>query len=289
MTEGTTLHEIFDLYELPTGRRAYAYGLMLDAAKKKDDGVLVALLNEAIAKNEKCRLTEKAWDASQSTVTSSAESARLRELDSRVDKGVTRIRDVVVDQLEALDEDEDAAATSRLRLFMDTHFPKGAQAYTKIANEEEYQLVTKLVADIRAGDADVVEMLALELVLKPLDKVLPKYKAAIDESNARKGVTWKDVQLARSVAHEVMLGLVGLLVGRHWSAADVKLRQEVLSPILSQNAKLREAYRARRDVRDVDPSTGVELLPVLVSTASAPATVPAASPAPAGDPDAPTD
>ncbi len=258
MTDGTTLQGLFDLYDLPTGRRAYAYGVMLDGAKKRDDGVMVALLTEAVAANEKARATEKAWDTTQSTATTNVSGTRVRLIDARIDKTVTRLRDAAADQLEALDPDEEE---ERMLLtdFLDTHFPKGAQAYTKIGYEEEFQAVTKLMSDIRSGSVAVVQMLGLELMLKQLDKLMPKYKAAIDESNEVAGTTWKDVTLSRDVAQEAMLAVVGFVASRHWKAEDIKTRQMILGPIFAQNTKVGDAFRQRREIPDVDPSTGVEV------------------------------
>jgi hypothetical protein len=264
--------QMFDLYVLPTGRRAFALRGVIAAAKGGGHKELEKAARALLTREGQVAAMEAAW-ATAAVTNKTVESAELRELDADLDRMVTGVRTTGETRLRALPRTLRKSHGPAIQAFLLKYFPNGAQAITNQSYPEEYESVLALVKSMRTEDAAMVTTLGLTPYLDDIEAVLPAYLEAIKASGKTPtAVAYKSLQAGRAEAHEGYCVLVAKIVAGVEVAAA---RAALLEPIVAQEEAMRAYYARRAVVQDVDSTTGEPVV-----TPSAPAT-------PATPPDGP--
>jgi hypothetical protein len=258
--------QMFDLYVLPTGRRAFALRGVIDAAKDGGHKDLEKAARALLTREGQVAAMEAAW-ATAAVTNKAVESAELRELDADVDRLVTGVRTTGEARLRALPRALRKARGPAIQAFLSKYYPNGAQAITNQSYPEEYEAVLAMVKSMRAHDAALVGALGLAPYLDDLEAVLPAYLAAIKASGkTATAVAYKELLASRAEAHEAYCLLVAkVLVGVEATAA----RDALLEPVVAQQEAMRAYYSRRAVVQDVDGETGEPVVTPSVPAAPA--------------------
>lgn len=263
--------ELFTLYVLPTGRRAFALRGVIEAAKAGGHKELERAARALLTREGQVAAREAAW-ASAAASNKSAESAELRELDADLDRMVSGSRDTAEARLRALPRGLRKSRGAAIQAFLIKYFPNGAQPITNQSYPEEYESVSAMVKSMRTHDGALVSALGLTTVLDDIDAVLPAYLAAIKAAGkTSSALAYKELQASRAEAHEGYCVLVAKIVA---SVDAAGARAALLEPIAEQEAAMRAFYTRRAAVQDVDSETGEPV----VAAPSAPAAPEASAP-----------
>lgn len=255
--------QMFDLYVLPTGRRAFALRGLIEVAKDGGHKDLEKAARALLTREGQVAAMEAGW-ATAAVTNKVVESAELRELDADLDRMVTGVRTTGETRLRALPRARKSDGPA-IQAFLSKYFPNGAQAITNQSYPEEYESVLALVKSMRSQDGALVTTLGLTPYLDDIEAVLPAYLAAIKASGKTPtAVAYKELQASRTEAHEGYCLLVAKILA---GVEQVVARAALLEPILTQEAAMRAFYARRAVVQDVDGETGET-----VATPSVPAT-----------------
>lgn len=162
--------------------------------------------------------------------------------------------------VDAADEaDEEAIEEAEIRAdaqeILKDHFAQGAAGITALRYEDQLVQMKRLVATLKLPKyARLVEKLGFGLYVRRLERLLPRYEAALGQVGTR-AVTFDQVTNARTTTHQRFAAVVGALLGPR----DAHSRATLLAPVALQQRLMSEARAARRPVRDVDPTSGEEI------------------------------
>ncbi len=181
-------------------------------------------------------------------------------VDNLVDHCIAGIESYLELQWRVYQGEPRAAAAERLRAEL---LPQGIAAITKLPYTEQHAQVNTMLE--RADDADLADDVAalpeMRSLLERVRTVNGDYGAIL--SNVVSRASSAERRGAQQSCQELLSATAGLIIGHYAlhepdNTAD---RDHLLEPILHQNAALGAARRQRRQPRDVDPDTGVELPP----------------------------
>lgn len=259
----TSLSSIFDLYVFPTGRRLFALTQVMQRAKAAGHADLVKHCNAALVEDRKCLDLERRWGGAVAEakgkvapVADPNESPAAHKLDPIVDRTLVAIRDHAETQRAGAPEDDPIHLT--VSKFLKTLFPTGVQDVTSLAFVLELAAVDDILAKLRSKElTPVVEELGLTRLVNRLADVNEQYRAALHAPEPET-LAFGDVRAARVQGQERLLQTVAIVLGKHYKLTpeDIAAREDLLGPILEQNAAIAAAMRSRNVVQDVNPSTG---------------------------------
>jgi hypothetical protein len=281
----TALSLVINLYVFPTGRRLYALRQVTKRAKEAGHADLVKHCNAAIAADRDCLVLERRWAGAVALDKGKAQRApdpnatpAAHKVDAMVDRTLTAIRDHADNQRAGVEQDDPIYST--VASFLAEVFPSGVSAVTGLPFVEEVEVVDSIVTMLFSEKlAPVVEELGLGRLAKRLADLAKKYRAAI-EAPAPATLLFGEVRAARKQGQERLLETVAIILGKHHASTpeEAAARENLLGPIMEQNAAIGESLRNRVPVPDVNPSTGE---PDPSATAPVPDPEPAAEPKPA--------
>lgn len=251
------MEELFNVYELQTGRRTFALQGVLRVAKEEDDQRLIAHVSTALEHEGRVAQMESDW-LKQKTVNVGARSP-ASALDVQVDRALGGIG-VSLDRM-ALDFAGDNLGKLAAEV-RDRVLPGGAGAITSLAYENELSQARVALQRLKEVAPADLSRLGLSAYVTRLDELLPQFEAALQQTSQRT-VTWDELREARAQGQRALLSTIAMIVGRHplFSDQDVAQRNRWLAPILEQSERVRQARASRRPPSDVDPKTGEDLPP----------------------------
>lgn len=246
--------ELFALYVLPTGRRSFALRGVAELAQAAGQAAIEAQAKALLEQESSLGALEASWATSSASSAKSDVGAEVRDIDADIDRMVSGLRDTAETRLRSLPRGLRKSRGAAIQAFLLKYFPNGAQAITNQSYAEEYEAVLAMVKALREDDAEMVELLGLEPILKDVEAVLPTYLAAIKASSkSPAAVTFKDLVARRAEAHESYCLLVAQILAGVEGAAE---RAKLLQPVLEQQGAMRSYYGRRASVQDVDAETG---------------------------------
>lgn len=170
----------------------------------------------------------------------------------------------------------------RARKLLHAAFPEGVTAVIHRPFAEQVVIVDKMIAKIKAGHSDTIELLGLGRLLDTLVEENQAYRAAQHAERDRE-VEYAKVLESRARTQEMLLEVIVMIMGRYPLTTDahVAAREALLGPVIEQNEAIGMSLRSRRGTPDdVDPDTGETIVEPPPAAPPAPATDAASAPTP---------
>lgn len=247
------LQDLLNLYVFSTGRRLFALKQVHKLAKERDLGAIEAQVAKAIKHDKKTRSLELRW-AKQGAP--SPEQGEAPRVDALVDRALTALRDAA--QAHADGAEPGDKVIKMVNDFLAELMPAGLHEVTHLSYVDELSAVEQMVEKLKGKLAPRVAELSLKPFVDRLEKLLPRYEAALKRPKDR--LDFGDVRAARAQGQDLLLQAVVMILGTFPtnSPAHAEGRSALLTPILEQNEAIRQYMRGRRggSVTDVDPETG---------------------------------
>ena len=191
-------------------------------------------------------------------------------LDHRIDKVLGSIFDRLKGNLEVLEPNDPAVASSELIIAQ--AFPDGVKPITTLPFEEQLAHNTA-IAERFEGDLkqDVIEA-DIGRFAKRLSSLNAAFRSELDKPETKE-IDFGALEAAREQGNLNIRTLVAVILSEYrdkageaaenGEAAEVgeadKVGEALLKPILDQCERIRQARKGRRPIQDVDPDTGEEL------------------------------
>lgn len=238
------------LNRLSTGRWVFTLRQIRDAAAGLGDTSLLSQVEEAMTQARQAYELDGQWAVQKRSVTGSS----MPELDNRVDRTLTGLRDGALAQASGASPDDEIV--QRVERFLAAVFPSGLFAVTSLPFVEEAVAVEDIVRKLQNELAPMVAELGLTRQAARLAALSAPYREAL----AAPGIPlrFNTVEEARAVAHAKLLQIVAVVLGRYNqdTPEHEAAREALLGPVMVQQEAVRAYVRLRRAVRDVDPETG---------------------------------
>ena len=250
---GSSLRDLIKLYIFPLGRTEYAllalaklfYALGLN--DMGDDCTVKAEFNQAT------RLL--IWELQ--TAKNYESNPLLSKIEPRIDRTVGAIHRAAKEAIDTI-EGEVAEEATRFKL---EFFPKGVFEITSQSWPEQARTVAALINKLKDEKwIGTVEKLGAMMYLNQLESLNNQFLEEME--NVKKAdVTANQIRARKKEGQENLLEVVAKILGLFpRSNEDAVERAKLMAPIIEQNDAIREYYRMRRRVRDLDPDTGEEIL-----------------------------
>jgi hypothetical protein len=259
----TTLAGLIRLRQFPTGRRLFAFYRVLEVANKQNATVIVTLAQSAISADEDTVKLEQRWAQIRRSGNTSAKQVKaqnaLQVMDVRLDRALTGLRNGAESTIRGAGDDE-KALIEQVEYFLNEILPNGVAAVTSKSYPEESVAVKGIVARLVGDLAPTVTTLGLTLNVNRLVALSAEYEDALA---AVETIEFGKVKAARELGQDYLLRLTAKIMGTYDepTGPQADVRAALLAPILKQDEAIGEHIRARRNVPDVDPSTGEEQAP----------------------------
>ncbi|MCA9525937.1 MAG: hypothetical protein KC549_06525 [Myxococcales bacterium] len=280
---------LINVHVLPPGRVAFATAEVMTTLKSAGDADLRSLAQRVHQDAMEAYNLERAWLAARR-----GEEGFLRAVqkaDSVADARLSGLHGQLESLRHLLDSPEAQEGIERVEKVI---FPEGPLALinAEVGDQVRRALAALAVLEERFHD-DLVR-------LKLVDHVRTAREAHVELDKALKlgtsGKGYETVIVKRSELQTSLRVLLATVVSRFpgWHGGDREMQHKVLGPILDQDDQVGSYLRRLVPVRDIDPSTGQELAPLVdegAATASR-SRIPSirrddAAPAPGEDPERP--
>jgi hypothetical protein len=254
------LDDFIRLYQLPSGRAAYAARQALAAAQGLGDTdaaarAEVSLLQASVTRDLELRHRKAAVQPLY--------GPRAPELDAQLDRALSAMDTAISARLAIATgpDDADPAAVAAARLQREL-LPRGVSHVTSLSYVEEHESVTLLVKRLTSGgDASAdAATLGLEPFIQRIQAVNAELGAELSKAAPPSTPTWDTIRAERAKLQAGLLSLVATVLGRYAGddAQSSTARDAILGPIWAQQQALAALFRSKRGVRDIDPTTGDE-------------------------------
>ncbi len=240
------------LYQLPTGRRAFAHRQVLKRATERGLDALVAHVTAAHTHDhETLRLERQRLGTSRGAYT-----AETHKLDTLVDRCVVGLKSYLDSQQQSFlpPHPRYQAAEALLQAL----FPTGASDIVRLSYAQEYEAVSSLLKGLDSDELKPhVEALPdLSFLIANLRETNAEYGASL--SSGPNGPSGDELRVARDRGHELLAWTVVLIAAQYTASNDSDEVTHLLQPIMQQNEAMRLARQRRRQPLDVNPDTGDE-------------------------------
>jgi hypothetical protein len=253
----TDIIQFFSLPRFSTGRRIFACGQVLDAARRQENAeLLIDLIERSTAQDRATLALEARWREQRAN--RSRARGRAVELDNEIDRllgGMFTTVSVLVGALRTGDR------ASEGRAFLRSFFPEGAGSITNMRFEDQLAVMEEMLTRLAAMSAEQIDRLNIGFYVEELRRLVPEFERELRE-HTREDLRFDVVRAARQEGHENMLLLLATIyatrAGR--DEADTRARRELIGPIIEQAERIRARRRTRPSGHDVevDPETGEE-------------------------------
>jgi hypothetical protein len=256
------LNNLFNLYELPAGRRVHALRRL--HAIVKDDPNLTDLATQVASAMDTSTNTldlRTRWAESKNEKTTyPAEVLVLNQEHDQIFASLERICTGMAQGM--LPSSPQAIAATRL---LSSVFALGLAPLTQKDFVEQRETTNVWLKRFDSEFSQDLATLGVVPMISRLRTVNDSLGKLIDQSRAKSGVAWDTVQQSDTAGQQQLLQVVAAIVGRFSGRhpGDNDKRAALLEPILEQNEKVADMYRKRARVTDVDPETGKETEPVV--------------------------
>lgn len=247
------LGSLIQLHVFPTGRRLWAMRQLQQRAADRGCSDLAAHAARAVEHDLVTRQLDARWAARQ--LAPRQHEDPVHRVDAVVDRTLLALRDAA-ESYAAVARPGDGTA-DKVAALLRAIFPMGAAAVTSMTYADELKAVDGIVALLRGELAPLVAELGLARHADRLHELAAEYRDAL--AGPRPEVLdFGLVRAARARGQEMLLEAVAMVLGLHPGSgpADLEGRAALLTPVLEQDEAIRQYFRARRMVEDVDPETG---------------------------------
>ncbi len=248
-----SLGSLIHLHVFPTGRRLWAMHQLKERAAERGLSDLAAHADRAVEHDRWTRDLDARWAARQLQQGQGEDPAQ--RVDVLVDRTLLALRDAAECQA-AVARPGDGTA-EKVKVFLRELFPMGVAAVASMTYGEELAAVESIVGKLRGGLAPLVAELGVGRHAERLAELVGEYRGALAGPRGEP-LDFGQVRAARARGQELLLQAVAMILGRCplSTPEHLALRTALLGPVLEQNEAIRQYFRARRMVEDVDPDTG---------------------------------
>ena len=248
-----SLGSLLQLNVFPTGRRLWAMRQLHHRAAERGFPELAAHAARAIEHDHITRQLDARWAARQHGPGQGEDP--VQRVDAVLDRTLLALRDAAESQV-AVARPADGTA-EKVATLLRALFPMGVAAVASMTYTDELTAVEAIIARLRGDLAPLVADLALDRHAARLAELCAEYRAALAGPRPEP-LDFGQVRAARARGQEMLLTAIALVLGRHPGngPSDLEGRAALLAPVLEQDEIIRQYFRARRMVEDVDPDTG---------------------------------
>ncbi|HAA55316.1 MAG TPA: hypothetical protein DCE42_11205 [Myxococcales bacterium] len=249
----TSLGSILDLYQFTSGRRLFAYFGVQKQARihKLTSPALDAHITLAIKHDHNTRKLERKWRTQKGSKT----TVDLRPLDYSLDRSVTSISRHCENFTHAMDPGHPLYILAA-EITTD-FFPEGPGAITQLEYEEEISTVDEMIEALNTPKyQEHVQKLHLTPLLDNTKKRSEALHQALQKNNGPE-ITFGDVKAARAKGQQLLEQMIAIIIGTYYNnESHTKPRQQLLEPVMKQQARIADLMKRHRPVNDVNPETG---------------------------------
>jgi hypothetical protein len=254
----TDTPELVSYYRSTPGRRAFASSQVV-AAAGTDYPEVAALAKDAHTHDEGVIVTQRKWLQSREDAAGAESNAEVVAAERSCDRIVGSLFRVL-QELSTLSSPRGGAAKRVLRAY----FSGGAEAITGLSFAEEATTIGVMLTGLAGPDAAHradVETAGVDDYITELATAHARFDAALRGQKAQRVITWDEVRTQDKAGQTLFADLIVAILYFTRGPDKAADRQRLLHPIEVQNEALRELYRTRRNVADVDPNTGEDVAP----------------------------
>ena len=250
------LSDFISVYRLTSGRAAYALRQSLAAAQELNLVALAGPIERALATALRCRALELSYKRPESAP---LHGQGANVADAELDRAWSRLASTLANTAELFGAaTPEGIAGARL---LERIFPEGVAAITSLPYVEEQESSRLMVGRLRAAPlASDVATLHLEPAVARLSALTDQLGEALQAKQRVDIPKWEEVRAARLELHQSVLRMVARICGSlpEADATSTSHRTALLAPLLEQQERMVQRYRARLGATDIDPSTGEE-------------------------------
>jgi hypothetical protein len=252
MSTRAAFSAIFQLLQLPAGRRAFALSRMAEAAEALGDAALSARARDAARLDREQLALEHAWRLQRAGLTGGADP-ELTALDRQIDAALADLHDLI--EVHARGRLPERAAAARVLLTR--AFEVSVGQHSQLPWTEQSERTELLLEVLASGEpAEAVDKLGLRPLVDELRALQAAFAARLGARPAP-ALAWERVVEGRAAGHARYLRAVAAAIA---GQDDPDALHRLLAPALQQEAELRAWRRGRRNepAPDVDPDSGAE-------------------------------
>lgn len=245
-----SLADWISTYQTPTGRRELAQRQIATLAKAEGWNELAQHCRQAVSHEQKFRAQRRVLAGRQNQPST---NPRFAELDPVIDRTVGAIYRIASEAMTSFDRGE---MFERAKDLVERLFPAGAAGITRLAYPEQAAEVKALVDALQGPFKESAAMLGVLPYVTQLATLNREFtNLLLDAPKAE--ATQEEVRALDTAGQRMLLQTIAMVLGRYCkdSTEHTSRRLALLQPIVSQNEALRQFFRARRAVSDVDPET----------------------------------
>lgn len=251
------LTEFVNVLRLPAGRASFALAKMLTILNAS--GVITTHLQDRIveaqaAARETSHCDLRWMHARTKNSTARGDSVAVdRRIDQTVNAIVKRLNSESVGN-------DDVPEVIAAKFLLEHLFPAGIKAVTQQAFDLQLDTVDTILERFEVTHAAEVQTLNLHRLVHDLRVLNEQFRVELDSDNGRT-MTWGDVLAQRAVHHQALCEVIvaTLYELREPTPENITLLAALFAPLRAQQEIIREAYRLKRRLRDVNPASGEEL------------------------------
>ena len=249
------IYSLINISTLTTGRRLYALRLLQEIATPYGNEALDNLIAAAIAHEIKTSGMEQQWSQSKKVSTA---RGRSFELDSKIDALLGALFAILTHNATVLDAGDAVAIASKeiiSRLFVE-----GVHPIIVLPFEEQLMMNTELLKRLNGDLADAADKAGVKNYVDKLVEHNTEFRTELAKKSDKE-IEFNALEAARSRGNLYLRQIVALVLGIHHQITPeaAEARKALLTPILEQCDRIRQARKGRRSPPDVDPDTGEEL------------------------------
>lgn len=254
---------IADLVRISTftpGRAAFAAKRVRALIQGEGERGLASEADRLVACAEEAIIQRRNWVQKRAAAARTRRGQRLLALHKRIVRLVSAIHTNAQSFVRSTDESEpDAGEASHL---LNDLFPRGPSDIVRQEFEDQAATVADFVRQLDGRFANLANTLGLAPLVRQLATANVGFMHALAVAPAG-AMPYDAIIAAENETQERLARLVISIAHTHsgTDARAVTRRAQLLAPILEQDARIGDALRNRRAVRDVDPDTGEEVDP----------------------------
>ncbi|EYF08628.1 hypothetical protein [Chondromyces apiculatus] len=246
-----SLGSLIQLHVFPTGRRLWAMQQVERRAAERGFPELSAHAARAAEHDRVTRQLDERWAARQLAHADDP----VQRIDAVIDRTLVALRDGAESQAAVARPGD--GTVEKVGELLGALFPMGVAAVTSLNYADELTAVERLAGRLRGDLAHLIADLGLGRHADRIVELSTEYRAAFDGPRPEP-LDFGLVRAARARGQEMLLQAVAMTLGRYPGSgpADLEGRAALLGPILQQQETIRQYFRNRSMVEDVDPETG---------------------------------
>jgi hypothetical protein len=246
---------LFSLYHFAPGRRGWMATQIKRIAEGLQMGPLAARCDMILMVERGLRGEVTNWSMVGPNANGSALSQELVASDQRRNRLLSAF-DAHLEGLVAL---PNAAESRPAELILKRLFPSGSAAVITLRWPEESAIIDMLVDDLKKGLHDDVVAAKVESWVAALETENNDFNTYYANTGTDRQVSWGSMRNADIAAQERFLELSAFILDLARGDGQGVLRDLLITPVMSQQRELKELYRKRTGIGDLNPDNGQPL------------------------------